>query len=85
MNRMVLINGHCVDFWITDELGRTHGDVGCSSIRSFCFDRPIINKIAGTKSAIGIVCFGGLNFLIVQRFYNSSRIDKVNLIGWWLF
>ena len=65
MNRMVLINGHCVDFWITDELGGIHGDVGGSSIISLCFDRPIINESAGTNSAIVIVCFVGLNFLIV--------------------
>jgi len=35
-------------FWVTDKLGRTHGDVGCSSIISLCFDRPIVNKAAGT-------------------------------------
>ena len=78
MNRMVLINGHCVDFWITDDLGRTHGDVGCSSVISLCFDRPVVNGAAGTNFAIVIVCFIGLNFLIVQRFYDSSRIDEVS-------
>ena len=65
MNRMVLINGHCVDFWITDELSRTHGDVGGSIIISLCFDRPVVNESAGTNSAIVNVCFVGLNFLIV--------------------
>ena len=85
MNRMVPRYGHRVDFWITDELGRTHGDVGGSSIISLCFDRPIVNGTAGTNFAIVIVCFVGLNFLIVQRFYDSSRIDEVNFIGWRFF
>ena len=79
MNRMVPRYGHRVDFWITDELGRTHGDVGGSSIISLCFDRPVVNEAAGTNFSIVIVCFVGLNFLIVQRFYDSSRIDEVNL------
>ena len=78
MNRMVPRYGHRVDFWITDELGRTHGDVGCSSIISLCFDRPVVNEAAGTNFAIVIVCFIGLNFLIVQRFYDLSRLDEVS-------
>ena len=71
MNRMVPKNGHCVDFGITDELGRTHGDASFSSIKSLRFDRPIVNETAGTNFAIVIVCFVGLNFLIVQRFCDS--------------